>query len=122
MLSTLLSVNIFTGRPFFMGARDAHKQHHGNNYSYHRVQNLKKIDSTPMFFLHVTPFQPSPISLLRVHLNGIGNVTIHLNVLKNYEFHTKVGHLWLFLQNLTCTYDLTNCPAQNNLNRMHVLC
>ena len=25
------------------------------------------------------PFQRTPISLLRVHLNGIGNITIHLN-------------------------------------------
>ena len=28
--------------------------------------------------LHVTTFPPSPISFLRVHLNGLGNVIIHL--------------------------------------------
>jgi hypothetical protein len=32
-----------------------------------------------------------PISLLRVHLNGIGNITLHLNFPKNYEFCTNVG-------------------------------
>ena len=40
-VSTLLSVNIFTGRPSFMGARSAHKLHHGCYYSYHRVLNSK---------------------------------------------------------------------------------
>ena len=64
-------------------------------------------------------FQPSPIPLLRVHLNGIGNISIHLNVPKNYELHTNVGRLRLFLQNITCTYDLANGIAQNNLNSMH---
>ena len=73
-----------------------------------------------LLFLHVTPFQPSPISLLSLHLNVIGNVTIHLNVPKNYEFHTNVGRLRLFLQNITFTYDLANSTAQNNLNRMQL--
>ena len=36
---TIISVNIFTNRPSFMGARGAHKRHHWYNYSYHRVQN-----------------------------------------------------------------------------------
>ena len=49
-----------------------------------------------LLFLHVTPFQPSPMLLLRVHLNGIGNVTIHLSVQKNDEFYTNVGRLRLF--------------------------
>jgi hypothetical protein len=62
------------------------------------------------------------MSLLSVILNDIGNVAIHINALKNYEFHTNVGHLRLFLQNITYTYDLANGTAQNNLNRMHVLC
>ena len=73
MVSTLLSMNIFTGRPSFMGARRAHKRHHAYILSYHRVQNLyqlfKNHDSTLMlssiiFTYH--PFQPSSISLLRV--------------------------------------------------------
>ena len=72
------------------------------------------------YFLHVTPFQPSPMSLLRAHLNGIGNVTIHLNVPKDYELHTNVGRLRLFLQKKTFTYDLANSIARNNLNRVHV--
>ena len=42
-VSTLLSVIIFTGRPFphpiFTGAGGTHKRHQGYNYSYHRVQN-----------------------------------------------------------------------------------
>jgi hypothetical protein len=75
-----------------------------------------------LLFLRVTPFQPSPKSLLGVHLNGIGNITIHLNVLDNYEFHTNISRLRLFLQNITCTYDLANGIAQNNLNRMHIFC
>ena len=57
---------------------------------------------------------------IRVYLNGIRNVTIHLNVPKNYEFHTNVGRLRLFLQNIAFTYDLANDITQNNLNRMHV--
>ena len=73
-------------------------------------------------FLHVTPFQPSPISLLRVHLRKVGIVTIHLNVPKNYGFHSNVGRLRLILQNITCTYDLANGIAQNNLNSMQVFC
>ena len=32
MVSILLSVNIFTGRPSFLGASGAHKQHQGYNY------------------------------------------------------------------------------------------
>ena len=39
MISTLLSVNIFTGRPFYMGARGARKWYHGCYYSYNRVLN-----------------------------------------------------------------------------------
>ena len=66
------------------------------------------------------PFPTLPISLLRVHLNGIGNVTIHLNVPKNYEFRTNVGRLRLFLLIITCTYDLANGTAQNNLNGKQV--
>ena len=111
MVSTLLSVIIFTGRPFppphptFMGARGTHKRHQRYNYSYHRVQNSYQILRKSWFdtniglllFLHVIPFQPSP-SLLRVYLNSIGNVTIPTNVPKNYEFHTNVGRLRLFLQ------------------------
>ena len=31
LVSTLISVNIFTGRPSFMDARGAHKRHHGCN-------------------------------------------------------------------------------------------
>ena len=40
-VSTLQSVNIFTGRPSFMGARRVRKRHHEYNYSYHRVLNSK---------------------------------------------------------------------------------
>ena len=43
VVTTLLSVIIFTGRPLppspFTGARGAHKQHQGYIYSYHRVHN-----------------------------------------------------------------------------------
>ena len=73
-----------------------------------------------VLYLHATPLQPSPISLLRVHLNGIGNVTIHLNASTIYEFFTNVDRLRLCLQNITCTSDLVNGTAQNNMNRMHV--
>ena len=123
MLLKLLSMNIFTGRSSFMDARGAYKRHHGCYYTHHRLQNLKNLDSTLLLFynVYISPFfQPSPLSLLRVHLNGIGNVTIHLNVPDNYQFHTNVSCLRLFLQNITCTYDLANGIAQNNLNRMHV--
>ena len=74
------------------------------------------------FFFTCHPFQPSHKSLLWVHLNGIGNISIHLNIPKNYEFYTNVGRLPLFLQDKIYTYDLANGIAQNNLNRMHVLC
>jgi hypothetical protein len=30
-----------------------------------------------------------------MYLNGIGNITIHMNVPKNYEFRTNVGRLRL---------------------------
>jgi hypothetical protein len=75
-----------------------------------------------LLLLHVTPFQPSSMSLLRVHLNGIGNITSHLKVPDNYEFHTNVGRLRLFVQNIKCTYDLANGKAKNNVNGMHVFC
>ena len=39
IVTTPLSVNIFTGSPSFMGARGAHKRLYGCNYSYLRVQN-----------------------------------------------------------------------------------
>ena len=42
------------------------------------------------------------------------------SVPKNYEFHTNVGRLRLFLQNIACTYKLANGGAQNNLNEIHV--
>ena len=72
----------------------------------------------------MTPLsKPSPISLLTVHLNDIGYVTAHHNVPDNYEFHTYVSRLGLFLQQKqTYTYDLANGTAQNNLNRMQVFC
>ena len=75
------------------------------NESKIHISYLRNHDSTLMlsyiiFICH--PFHPSPISLLRVHLNGIGNVTIHLKVPKNYinyiPFHTNVCHVRLFLQ------------------------
>ena len=118
-------LNIFKDRPSFKGARCAHKRHHGYNYSYHGDQNLNKswFDTNvglPLF-LHVTPFQPTSISLISIYLNGIGKVVIILEVPKNYEFHTNVGRLRLFLQK-SCTYDLANDTAQNNLNRIHVFC
>ena len=52
-----LSVNIFTGRPSFMGARGAHKLHHGHNYSYQRVQNLKKswFDTNVFYYFYKSP-------------------------------------------------------------------
>ena len=125
MVSTLSSLYIFTGRSSFMGARGVHKRLHGCCYSYNRVLTKKiRFDTNVglLLFLHVTPFQPSPISLLRVHLNGIRNVTIHINVPKNYEFHTNVGRLRQILQNITCTYDLANGIARNNRNRMQGFC
>ena len=87
---TLLSVINFTGRPFplptFTGTRGAHKRHHGYNYSYHRVQNSYQLFWKPWFditvlFLHVTPFQPSPISLLRVVIFP----SVLLLILQNYK-------------------------------------
>jgi hypothetical protein len=39
---------------------------------------------------------------------------------KNYEFRNNVGSLWLFLQNITHTYNLAKGTAQNNLNGMQV--
>ena len=39
-----------------------------------------------LLYLHVNPFQPSPISLLSVHLNGIRNVGIYFNVPKTMNF------------------------------------
>ena len=58
MVLTPISVIIFTRRPFphptFTGARGAHKRHHGNNYSYQRVQNsyqlYQNLDSTLFFY------------------------------------------------------------------------
>ena len=76
-----------------------------------------------LLFLHVTPFQPSPISFPRVYLNCFGNVTIHLNVLYNYELYTNDSRLRLLLQQKQkFTYDLANGTAQNNLNRMLGFC
>ena len=40
VVSTLLSANIFTGRPSFMGARGAHKRHRKCHYSFLRPENL----------------------------------------------------------------------------------
>ena len=99
-----------------------------NYYSYHRDQNSYQLFRKPQFdtnvglllFLLVTPFQPSPITLLRVHLESVGNVTIHLNVPDDCEFHSNVYRLRLFLQNISCTYDLANGTAQNNVNGIHV--
>jgi len=31
---------------------------------------------------------------------------------KTMNFVTKVGGLWLFVQNITCNYDLSNGTAQ----------
>ena len=122
MISTLLSVITFTGRPLWV------LEVHINNIrgitilisEYNIIIYSENHDSTLILvlYLHIIPFQLSSISLLRVYLNSIGNVTIHLNVPKNYEFHTNVGRLRLFLQNTTCTYDLVNGTAQNNMNRI----
>ena len=75
-VSTLLSVIIFTGRPFphptFTGARGAPKRHQGYNYSYHRAQNSYQLFRKPMIQHYSSiisichPFQSSPIPLLRV--------------------------------------------------------
>ena len=66
----LLSVTIFTSRPFphptFTGARGVHEQHQGYNYSYHRVQNSYQLFWKPWFdtndglllFLHATSSNP----------------------------------------------------------------
>jgi hypothetical protein len=64
--------------PTFMGARSLLKRHKGYNYSYHRVQNSYQLFRKSWFdikvglllFVHVTPFQPSLIPLLKVHLNA----------------------------------------------------
>ena len=96
----------------------AHAIAKGSIFSITIRINESKIQ-TILLFLHVAPFQPSPISLLRGHLNSIRNVTIYLNAPKNYEFHTNIGSLQLFLQNITCNYDLANGTAQNNLKRIN---
>ena len=82
---------------------------------------MTKGESIYILILHGTPFQKI-FTMQRVYLNGIGNATIHLNVPDNYEFHTNVNRLRLFFQNITCTYDLANGIAQNNLNSMQVFC
>ena len=70
MISILLSVIIFTGRPFprptLKGARGAYKRHHGYNYSYHQIQNSYQLFRKPWFdtilllILHVTPSNSRP--------------------------------------------------------------
>ena len=79
LVSRVLSVIIFTVSHLpplplsFTGARGAHKRHHGNIYSYHRVQNSYQLFKTPWFdtnvvfyYFYMPPFQPSSISQLRV--------------------------------------------------------
>ena len=85
---TLLSVIVFTGRPFpqptFTGARGAYKQH--LNYSYHRVQKFISAIPKTMFRLYSTiiftcyPFQSSRMPLLRVVLT-----VSSLLMLQNYK-------------------------------------
>ena len=68
MISILLSVIIFTGRPIpratLTGARGVHKRLYGYNYWYHLVQNSygysENHDSTPFFYY----FYMSPLSTL----------------------------------------------------------
>ena len=67
---TLLSVIIFTGRPFphptFTGARGAPKRHQGYIYSYHWVENSYQLFRKPwivtnvglLLILHFTPTNP----------------------------------------------------------------
>ena len=111
MVSTLLSMNILTGGPHPLWVLEVHINKITGITIHVTESKIKKssLDTNVglLLFLHVTPFQPSPKLLLRVHLN----VTIHLNVLKNYAFRTDVGHLRLFLENITCTYDLANGTA-----------
>ena len=51
-VSTLLSVIISTGLPFFTGARGAYKRHQGYNYWYH-------LDSTLFFYYFYVPRLPT---------------------------------------------------------------
>ena len=44
-------------------------------------------------FLHVKPFPPLHVGMLRMHLNGIRNVTIHLYISRNYGFHINISLL-----------------------------
>jgi hypothetical protein len=60
--------------------------------NYSENHDAPEMLSSIIFTCH--PFQPMHISLLKVHLNGIGNITIHLNLPKNYEFHTNGGRYY----------------------------
>jgi hypothetical protein len=92
LVSTLLSMIIFTGRAFphpsFTSARDGHKRQHGYNYSYSWVQNSYQLFRKQWFDTNVglilflcQPFQPSPVSLLRVVLFW----SVLLSMLLNYK-------------------------------------
>ena len=99
MVSTLLSVIIFTNRSFppftCTGVRSVHKWHQGYIYSY-RVQNLYHLFQKPMirhyssiiFTCH--SFQPLSISLLRV----IFSRSVLCSILLNYKKIILRSH-WL---------------------------
>jgi hypothetical protein len=120
MISTLSSVIIFTGRPYPPIPSWVQEVHtngimsitiHITGSKIH-ISYSKNHDSTLMlifYYFYVTSLQPSPISLLRVHLIGTENVTSS----------QRPEKLRLFLQNTTCTYDLAIGTAHNNLNGMH---
>jgi hypothetical protein len=51
------------------------------------ISYSKNHDSILVLVFHYFYVSPLPtLSLLRVHLNGMRNITIHLNVPKNNEF------------------------------------
>ena len=67
-------------------------------YWYHRYQNSYQLFRKPRFDTNIglLLFLRFPFSnpRLRVYLNGIGTITIHLNAPKIYEFHTNVGRYY----------------------------
>ena len=96
IVSALLSVIIFTGRSLppspFMSAWDAHKQHQGYIYSYHRVQNFYQLFKNPWFDINAFFFyfymSPLPI-LIHIVTKGIRFRSVLLSMLLNYKTNCR---------------------------------
>jgi hypothetical protein len=87
-LKSIEKVNIHLSVPKNYGFDTIHITKTKIHISYSENHDATLLWSSIILTCH--SFYPTSISLLRVHLNGIGNITIHLNVQKNYEFHTYV--------------------------------